>query len=101
MLNVSKKEGIFYQTVLTRYFQERVLYRLSQTRYRDHFFLKGGALMYAHERFAARPTLDIDFLGSGISNDGGQMVSAFREIFPWIGYVVSFRIVLTSPMNKW
>ena len=22
-------------------------------------------------------------------------------IFPWIGYVVSFRIVLTSPMNKW
>ena len=80
LLNVSKQEGIFYQTVLTRYFQERVLYRLSQTHYRDHFFLKGGALMYAHERFAARPTLDIDFLGSGISNDGGQMVSAFREI---------------------
>ena len=80
LLNVSKQEGIFYQTVLTRYFQERVLYRLSQTRYRDHFFLKGGALMYAHERFAARPTLDIDFLGSGISNDGGHIVSAFREI---------------------
>ena len=80
LLNVSKKEGIFYQTVLTRYFQERVLYRLSQTRYRDHFFLKGGALMYAHEKFAARPTLDIDFLGSGISNDGGHIVSAFREI---------------------
>ena len=76
LLNVSKQEGIFYQTVLTRYFQERVLYRLSQTRYRDHFFLKGGALMYAHERFAARPTLDIDFLGSGISNDGGHIVSA-------------------------
>jgi hypothetical protein len=81
LLNVSKQEGIFYQTVLTRYFQERVLYRLSQTRYRDHFFLKGGALMYAHERFVARPTLDIDFLGAGISNDGGHIVSAFREIW--------------------
>ena len=36
--------------------------------------------MYAHERFAARPTLDIDFLGAGISNNGGHIVSAFREI---------------------
>lgn len=63
LLNVSKQEGIFYQTILTRYFQERVLYRLSQTRYRDHFFLKGGALMYAHERFAARPTLVIKAAG--------------------------------------
>ena len=36
--------------------------------------------MYAHERFAARPTLDIDFLGAGISNDGVHIVSAFREI---------------------
>lgn len=80
LLNVSKQEGIFYQTILTRYFQERILYRLSQTRYRNHFFLKGGALMYAHERFAARPTLDIDFLGAGISNDGVHIVSAFREI---------------------
>ena len=25
----------------------------------------------------------------------------FNGYFPWIGYVVSFRIVLTSPMNKW
>ena len=36
--------------------------------------------MYAHEKFASRPTLDIDFLGAGISNDGGNIVSAFREI---------------------
>jgi predicted nucleotidyltransferase component of viral defense system len=44
LLNVSKKAGVFYQTVLTRYFQELILYRLAQTQYRDHFFLKGGAL---------------------------------------------------------
>ena len=25
----------------------------------------------------------------------------FNGYFPWIGYVVSFRIVLTSPKNKW
>ena len=54
LLNVAKQEEVFYQTILTRYFQERMLYRISQTRYRENFYLKGGALMYAYERFAAR-----------------------------------------------
>ena len=71
---------MFYQTILTRYFQERLLYRISQTRFRENFYLKGGALMYAYERFAARPTLDIDFLGTHISNDSERIAEAFREI---------------------
>lgn len=80
LLNVAQKENVFYQTVLTRYFQERLLYRMSQTRYRNNFYLKGGALMYAYERFAARPTLDIDFLGNNISNEGAAIVAVFKEI---------------------
>lgn len=58
LLNVAQNEGIYYQTTL------RLIYRISQTSYRQNFYLKGGALMYAHEKFAARPTLDIDFLGN-------------------------------------
>lgn len=80
LLNVAKKENVFYQTILTRYFQERLLYRMSQSRYRNNFYLKGGALMYACERFAARPTLDIDFLGNNISNEGTSIIAAFKEI---------------------
>lgn len=80
LLNVAKQKDVFYQTILTRYFQERLLYRISQTHYRENFYLKGGALMYAYERFAARPTLDIDFLGTHISNDGERIAEAFREI---------------------
>lgn len=80
LLNIAKSENIYYQTVLTRYFQERLIYRISQTSYRQNFYLKGGALMYAHEKFAARPTLDIDFLGNNISNNGDRIVAAFREI---------------------
>ena len=80
LLNISKKEDVFHQTILTRFFQERLLYRMSQTRYRDNFYLKGGALMYAYEKFAARPTLDIDFLGKNISNEGTSIVAAFKEI---------------------
>ena len=80
LLNVAKKEGIFYQTILTRYFQERLLYRMSQTRYRNNFYLKGGALMYAYERFGARPTLDIDFMGHHIDNDKDNVKKVFAEI---------------------
>lgn len=80
LLNVAKQESIFFQTILTRYFQERLLYRISQTHYKNNFYLKGGALMYAYERFSARPTLDIDFLGSNISNDGEKIVNTFKEI---------------------
>ncbi len=80
LLNVAKQEDVYYQTILTRYFQERLLYRISQTIYRENFYLKGGALMYAYERFAARPTLDIDFLGTHISNDGERITEAFNEI---------------------
>lgn len=80
LLNVAKKEDVFYQTVLTRYFQERLLYRMSQTKYRSNFYLKGGALMYAYEHFAARPTLDIDFLGNDISNEGEIIIAVFKEI---------------------
>ena len=36
--------------------------------------------MYAYEKFAARPTLDIDFLGNNISNEGTSIVAAFKEI---------------------
>ena len=39
-----------------------------------------SALMYAYEKFAARPTLDIDFLGNNISNEGSSIIAAFREI---------------------
>lgn len=80
LLNVAKEEGLFYQTVLTRYFQERLLFRISQTSYRENFYLKGGALMYAYERFPARPTLDIDFLGVNVSNEEAKIISVFREI---------------------
>ena len=80
LLAIAKSKNVYYQTILTRYFQERLIYRISQTSYRKNFYLKGGALMYAHEGFAARPTLDIDFLGCNINNSSERIVAAFREI---------------------
>jgi predicted nucleotidyltransferase component of viral defense system len=39
LLHIAKKENVFYQTILTRYFQERILYRLAQTKYRNNSIL--------------------------------------------------------------
>lgn len=80
LLGVAKSNNVFYQTILTRYFQERLLFRISKSSYRSNFILKGGALMYVYEHLAARPTLDIDFLGTGISNEGEAVANAFSEI---------------------
>ena len=80
LLNISRNEKLGYQMLVTRYFQERLLYRLSISQYHDHFFLKGGALLYAHERFMARPTLDIAFMGHHIDNDKDNVKKVFAEI---------------------
>ncbi len=80
LLNVAHESNQPYQLLLTRYLQERLLYRLSISEYRDRFFLKGGALLYAFERFDARPTVDIDFLGNQISRDLEQMKTVFAQI---------------------
>ena len=80
LLNIARKERQQYQLLLTRYLQERFLYRLSISQHRKHFLLKGGALLYAHEQFYARPTLDIDFMGSCINNDRESVQLVMKEI---------------------
>ena len=81
LLNIRNSEpGTEYMQVLFRYIQERMLYRLSMSQYRDNFCLKGSALLFAYEKFKARPTKDIDFLGDKISRDKETIRKAFREI---------------------
>ena len=81
LLNIQKSvSGTDYMQVLLRYIQERMLYRLSMSQYRDNFCLKGSALLFAYEKFKARPTKDIDFLGDKISRDKETIRKAFREI---------------------
>ncbi len=66
--------------LISRYFQERLLYRLSVSEYKDKFILKGGALLYAHDGFQARPTLDIDFMAKNVSNDMANIKKIFQDI---------------------
>jgi len=75
--NIAKSSGKAFDTVLLLYFQERFLYRLSISDYRDKFILKGGLFLFSQTQFKARPTKDVDFLARQIANDLGIL----RELF--------------------
>jgi len=77
--NISRERKQTFQLMLTHYVLERLLYRLSQTRYRDRFALKGAMLITKWFPDPLRPTQDLDLLGFGDA-DPEKMVSAFREI---------------------
>jgi hypothetical protein len=49
---------------LTLHKQEGILHRIVSTRYNKDIVLKGGLLFYQLQGFIARPTKDIDLLGS-------------------------------------
>lgn len=78
--NISKAQGQSHQLTLIRYFQERLLFRLSVYPYKSHFFLKGGVLIYAIDREASRPTLDLDLLGHHLDSNQAELKSIFQEI---------------------
>jgi predicted nucleotidyltransferase component of viral defense system len=77
---IARTDQKSFQLLLIRYFQERILYRLSCSSYREHFCLKGGALMYALEMEKSRPTMDLDLLGMGLSRREADFHSIFRSI---------------------
>jgi predicted nucleotidyltransferase component of viral defense system len=80
LLNISKRECLSFQLIVIRYFQERLLYKLSQSRYKDTFCLKGGVLLYLFEEHKSRPTMDIDFLALNTINETKNIKVIFKEI---------------------
>jgi len=77
---LAKESGVDFQLILIRYFQERLLFRLAASQYRDNLCLKGGALLYAFDQEKSRPTLDLDFLSSQIRMEKIYFLSVFQEI---------------------
>ena len=80
LLNLAKKEGIDFQLIIIRFLHERLLYRLSVSDYSQQLILKGGAFIYAMQGLKSRPTIDVDLLGTQISNDIEVLCDVFRQI---------------------
>jgi len=80
LMNIAKAEKIDFDSLLLRYFQERLLYRLSISDFSDRFVLKGGLLLICLKMPKCRPTKDIDFLAEQIKNDINEIENIFKRI---------------------
>lgn len=71
-----------FQDELVIYCLERTIYRISISRFKDNFTLKGGIFLYAvFEGNFSRATKDIDLLGGAIDNTIENLNVVFQEIF--------------------
>ena len=59
---ISKQTGLTFNSVMTYYFLEIILKKLSQSSYADHYIFKGGFLLSNVIGVESRSTVDIDFL---------------------------------------
>ncbi len=80
LINIARTEGIDFDALLLRYFQERFLYRLTISEFSDHFILKGGLLLVCFKIPGTRPTKDLDFLAEQLNNDQTKLENIFRKI---------------------
>ena len=64
--NLSKKNSADAQILMRNYMMERFLERISLSKYRDKFILKGGMLVAAMVGLDARSTMDLDATVKGI-----------------------------------
>ena len=80
LVNLMNETGYKYMYLLARYFNERLLYRVSVSQYKDNFLLKGGSLLYALDGLEARPTVDVDFMADKISRDRETLTKIFKKI---------------------
>ncbi|MBK9032175.1 MAG: nucleotidyl transferase AbiEii/AbiGii toxin family protein [Myxococcales bacterium] len=79
LLALSRRRNEPFQSVLTRYVNERLLYRLSRHPVTAQYALKGAMLLATWPDYVYRPTLDIDLLGHGDSS-----VTAVRDLFAFV-----------------
>jgi hypothetical protein len=79
LLNLARARNDDFGLILTTYGLERVLFRLSKSKYREVFILKGALLfeLWTEQRY--RPTRDADFLAK-VDNSPERVVRIFQEI---------------------
>ena len=75
-----KKYNLNYYEVLQRFMFERILERISISKYQDNFILKGGLLLAAMFGVENRTTKDMDATIRGIDISKGKMVDILNEI---------------------
>lgn len=79
LLHLARQRGDDFQLLLTRYANERLLYRLTRSRYQGSFILKGATLFTLWTGHPHRATRDVDLLGVGDPSQD-RIRSIFAEL---------------------
>ena len=78
---LAKEKGLSSQEILQMYLFERVIERLSQSKYKDNFILKGGFLIASMLGIEERTTMDIDTTIEGLNMQEDEIIGTVKEIF--------------------
>jgi predicted nucleotidyltransferase component of viral defense system len=78
--NIAKDKGISAQIIMQNYMLERLLERISLSKYQSNFILKGGFLIAAIVGLDTRATMDLDATIRGIPVNHDAILQIFTEI---------------------
>jgi len=78
--NMTKETGINPQILITKYMIERLLERISISKYKDRFVLKGGMLISSLIGYDLRSTMDVDTTIKRIHISEENLHNIFNEI---------------------
>ena len=99
--NYAKDNHIAAQVVLQNYMFERFLARLSRSKYRDKFVIKGGMLIAAIVGLDTRSTMDLDTTFKGLPLTEEKILEAVNTINKIdLGDDVSFESISIDPIRK-
>ena len=78
--NIAKENKVSAQSVLQTYMLERLLERISISKYKDNFILKGGMLISAMLGIDSRTTMDMDTTIKGFKLTEENITNIINEI---------------------
>ncbi|MFI3257308.1 MAG: nucleotidyl transferase AbiEii/AbiGii toxin family protein [Spirochaetales bacterium] len=78
--NIANKKHISAQLFLQNYMMERLLERISVSKYHDNFILKGGFLIAAMVGLDTRATMDMDATVKGLKVTKEHIFDMFKKI---------------------
>ena len=102
LLNRAQKDGEDFQLLLTRYANERLLYRLSQSEYKNRFVLKGATLFTVWAKTPHRATRDVDLLGRGTITEQSltEIFAHLTEMVVEDGLTLNTGSILVAPIRE-
>lgn len=99
--NIATKRNLKPQEVLQMFLFERILDRLSASKYRDNFILKGGLLISSMIGIGERTTMDMDTTVRGLPVEEDTLVKIVQEIITIdVGDGIQFVYEGIAPIRK-